>query len=78
MREYARDQAQTNGTESFWALLKRGCEGAYRWMSGKHLDRYLTEFESRYNARPADTITQMSALAANMSGKRLRYQDLIA
>ena len=78
VREYVRGQAHTNGIESFWSTFKRGYVGTFHQMSAKHLGRYVSEFAGRYNDRPADTITQMSALAANMSGKRLRYQDLIA
>ena len=78
VREYTRDQAHTNGTESFWALLKRGCEGAYHWMSGKHLDRHVAEFEGRHNERPTDTIAQMRSLAHGLAGKHLPYQDLTA
>ncbi len=37
--EYVRDQAHTNGLESFWAPLKRGYNGVYHKMSPKHLDR---------------------------------------
>ncbi len=77
-REYVRGQAHTNGIESFWAMLKRGHDGTYHWMSGKHLGRYVTEFEGRHNSRPADTIDQMRALVSRMSGKRLPYAELTA
>ena len=76
--EYVRGQAHTNGMESFWAMLKRGYEGTYHWMSGKHLDRYVTEFQGRHNDRPSDTIAQMCSLAHGLAGKRLPYQELIA
>ena len=36
--EYVRDQAHTNGIESFWSMLKRGYHGTYHHMSAKHLD----------------------------------------
>ena len=75
--EYARGQAHTNGIESQWAMLKRAYEGTFHQLSAKHLSRYVGEFAGRHNARPLDTITQMSVLVANMGGKRLRYADLI-
>ena len=75
--EYVRDQAHTNGIESFWALLKRGYYGTYHQMSVKHLGRYVTEFAGRHNVRGFDTIMQMRLLALGMVGKRLRYKDLI-
>ena len=76
--EYVREQAHTNGMESHWAMLKRGYQGVYHWMSPKHLHRYVTEFEGRHNNRPMDTPDQMAAMAQGMEGKRLRYDDLIA
>lgn len=75
--EYVRNQAHTNGMESFWSMLKRGYIGIYHWMSVKHLDRYVTEFEGRHNNRSSDTLTQMADLVRGCMGKRLRYEDLI-
>lgn len=76
--EYVRNQAHTNGIESFWALLKRGYHGTHHHFSVKHLDRYVQEFAGRYNIREMDTDVQMSTIVKNMDGKRLRYEDLIA
>ena len=76
--EYVREQAHTNGIESFWALMKRGYHGIYHHMSPKHLDRYVGEFAGRYNIRGLDTLDQMAGLSWSMENKRLRYQDLIA
>ena len=77
-RQYVRGPVWTNGIESVWATLKRGYRGTYHWMSPKHLDRYICEFNGRLNDRHADTLDQMSHMASGMVGKRLRYADLIA
>ena len=75
--QYVKDQAHTNGIESFWALLKRGYHGTYHHMSEKHLDRYISEFSGRYNHRDFDTIDQMGLIAKGLEGKRLKYTDLV-
>lgn len=74
---YVSGQAHVNGMESFWAMMKRGYYGTYHRMSAKHLDRYVSEFSGRHNARCLDTIDQMIAIARGLLGKRLRYRDLI-
>jgi transposase-like protein len=76
--EYVREQAHTNGVESFWAALKRGYYGTYHSMSEKHLDRYVTEFSGRHNTREMDTIDQMAFLAKGMVGKNLPYKELVS
>ena len=76
--EYVREQAHTNGIESFWSMLKRGYYGTYHKMSPKHLDRYVNEFAGRHNQRPLDTLVQMAVMVRGLELKRLRYQDLVA
>lgn len=71
--QYVDRQANVNGVESFWALLKRGYHGVYHHISGKHLHRYVSEFCGRHNTRSFDTIDQMRYLASNMAGRRLTY-----
>ena len=75
---YVIEQAHTNGIESFWSMLKRGYIGTFHQMSEKHLQRYVTEFAGRHNARPLGTIDQMRRIVRGMVGRRLRYADLIA
>lgn len=43
--------ATVNSIEGFWAMLKRGINGTHIHVSGKHLPKYLGEFEYRWNMR---------------------------
>ena len=76
--EYVRDEAHTNGVESFWSMLKCAHKGTFHKISPQHMDRYITEFAGRHNMRSLDTEEQMRQLMAGMKGRRLRYPDLIA
>ena len=76
--EYVRDQAHTQGIESFWATLKRAYHGTYHHISPKHLKRYVKEFAAKHNIRDRNTIDQMDTMVAGMVGKRLMYRELIA
>ena len=76
--EYVREQAHTNGVESFWATLKRAHKGVFHKMSPKHLNRYVQEFAGKHNLRDEGTAVQMAAVAAGLVGKRLMYRQLIA
>jgi len=40
-----------NSIEGFWGMLKRGINGTHIHVSGKHLPKYLGEFEYRWNMR---------------------------
>ena len=51
-KEYATETgAGVNTVEGFWAQLKRGINGTHIQVSGKHLPKYLGEFEYRWNMR---------------------------
>ena len=43
--------ASVNRLEGFWAAIKRGINGTHIHVSGKHLPKYLGEFEYRHNMR---------------------------
>ena len=75
---YVREQASTNGMESFWSMLKRAHKGTFHKISPKHLQRYVNEFVGRHGIREQDTIDQMNAVIAGMIGRRLMYRELVA
>jgi hypothetical protein len=49
--EYVNGSVHSNTIESAFALLKRGIIGNYHKVSIKHLQRYLNEFQYRFNRR---------------------------
>jgi transposase-like protein len=50
-KEFVLWPVHTNTIEAFWANLKRGIKGTHVWVSEKHLQKYLCEFEFRHNLR---------------------------
>lgn len=76
--EYVRNQAHTNGMESFWALLKRGYIGIHHHMSEQHLHRYVNEFSYRHSGRNVDAIDCISNTIDGVIGRRLPYKELIS
>lgn len=49
--------------------------GIYQHYSGKHLKRYLAEFDFRYNERQQEDAARTDALLLGIIGKRLTYRD---
>ena len=50
-REYVDGNCHVNGIEGFWARLKLSIRGTHVHVSGKRLQKYVKEFEYRYNRR---------------------------
>jgi hypothetical protein len=50
-KEWVRGNIHTGTIDGYWGLLKRGIIGSSHKVSIKHLHRYLTEFEYRWNNR---------------------------
>jgi transposase-like protein len=64
----------TNTVEGYFATLKRGINGVYHHVGRKHLHRYLSEFDFRYNGREeTDGQRALNALKG-FEGKRLTYK----
>jgi len=49
--EYVRGAYHTNSIDGFWSQLKRSILSTHIHVSGKHLSKYLGEFEYRFNMR---------------------------
>lgn len=76
-KEYVRGDIHTNSVEGAFGLLKRSIVGSFHQISHKHLDRYLDEFEFKYNNRKnpylfRDTIVRL------VNGKAIPYETLTA
>lgn len=69
---YVVGDAHTNTIEGFWSLLKRGIIGIYHNVSVKHLDKYIDEFEFRYNNRESSNLERFDNMLSCAS-KRLTY-----
>ena len=69
----------TNTVEGYFSVFKRGMRGVYQHCSGRHLHRYLAEFDFRYTHRIAvgiDDEKRASLALAGVSGKRLTYRPV--
>jgi hypothetical protein len=67
----------TNTVESSFSLLKRGLIGSFHRVTIKHLHRYLSEFEFRFNVRKAED--RFSTTLRRMAGiEPMPYVELIA
>jgi transposase-like protein len=50
-RQYVNGKAHTNTIEGFWSHFKCSMKGTHRSISRKHMQKYLVEFEFRFNLR---------------------------
>lgn len=73
--EYVRGDAHTQTIEGFFSILKRGVIGTYHHVSPAHLDRYLSEFDFRYNARDVGDSERTVRALKGAEGKRLKYRE---
>ena len=74
---YVQGIAHTNTVESAFSLFKRGIVGSFHKISGKHMHRYLSEFEYRFNGRDdADLFGR--TVARMVATKEMQYKELVA
>jgi hypothetical protein len=77
--EYAKpDGTNSNTVESAFALLKRGIYGTFHNVSRKHLHRYVSEFDFRWNTRTRLGVNddrRTDIALRQTEGRRLMYRD---
>jgi len=76
-KEYARGPITTNTVEASFALLKRGLVGTFHHVGEQHLQRYVNEFDFRWNHRVAlgvHDVQRTDIALKNIAGKRLTYR----
>ncbi len=74
--EYYRDGVHTNCAENYFSIFKRGMRGVYQHCTEKHLQRYLTEFDFRYNNREISDFERLDTALKGAEGKRLTYRRI--
>jgi transposase-like protein len=75
--EWVRGDVHTNSVEGVWSLFKRSVVGSYHQVSTKHLDRYLSEFEFRFNNRRNQFLFR-DTLVKLVESEALPYAELTA
>lgn len=77
--EYGRGKAHTNTIEGVFSVFKRGMVGTYQHCGEQHLQRYLNEFDFRYNNREklgVDDAMRADKALQGIVGKRLTYRRI--
>jgi transposase-like protein len=67
----------TNSVEGYFSQLKRSINGTFHHVSARHLHRYLSEFDFRYNTRKITDGERSCRLIRRVGGKRLTYRQLV-
>ncbi|HLN02700.1 MAG TPA: IS1595 family transposase [Bryobacteraceae bacterium] len=76
-KEWVRGDVHTGTIDGYWGLFKRGLIGSFHQVSVKHLQRYLDEFQFRWNNRDSQDIFTLVVMAL-LIGKALQYKTLTA
>jgi ISXO2-like transposase domain len=73
---YVNGDIHTNSIESAFSLFKRGVVGSFHSISGKHLQRYLSEFQFRFNRRQMPDLFG-ATVREMVRTPQMEYKDLI-
>jgi len=74
--EWVRGDVSTNGVENAWSLFKRSIVGAFHHVSEKHIDRYLSELDWRFNGRN-NAFLFRDTLMKLLNSPKMEFKELI-
>jgi transposase-like protein len=74
-KEWVRGDVHTGSIDGYWGLLKRAIIGSFHQVSIKHLHRYLSEAEYRWNHREEDLFALI--VIRLLIASAMPYQKLI-
>ncbi|MBK6895899.1 MAG: IS1595 family transposase [Alphaproteobacteria bacterium] len=72
--QYVNKGVHVNSCENYFSIFKRGMRGVYQHCKEKHLQRYLNEFDFRYNSRDITDSDRALLCLKGAEGKRLTYR----
>ncbi len=75
---YVQNGISTNRMENAWSLFARALMGSFHHVSKKHLHRYLSEFDSRFNSRREDLGHFLDRVLGQADGRRLSHRELVS
>jgi transposase-like protein len=76
--EWVRGNVHTNSIENYWSLFKRGLIGSFHQVSVKHLERYMAEFDYRFNNRSKEVDIFIKTIARMCGISPMQYKQLTA
>jgi transposase-like protein len=74
--EWVRGKVHTNGVENAWSLFKRSVIWSFHHVSEKHIDRYLNEFDWRFNGRENPYLFR-DTLIRLLNAPKMEFKELI-
>ncbi len=72
--EHVRGAAHADANEGYFSIFKRGMKGVYQHCGEQHLQRYLVEFDFRFNNREIEDAERRDKALQGIEGKRLTYR----
>ncbi|MFC1561870.1 transposase [candidate division KSB1 bacterium] len=73
--QHSDEAVHVNTAESYVSMLKKGILGTFHHVSKKHLNRYIGEFDFRFNHRKIEDHKRLIQAVLGVENKRLLYSE---